>query len=221
MSSIQSIRQNYEQMRAQATNTYANRHIQQAALSASSEKNAVTDEISISLEGMEALESSRSERVRINPLDVLVEDGTITEEQKEQIDEILRASRESETQVTGTSPLSSLIENGTITEEQDSAIKAAFEKVGHPHGKPPGGMPPGGMPPGGMPPSGDASSTSSTSQLDEETLNQLLESLTENGTITDDQQEAISEALTELINKLFAEKEASSTTNNTSTVVIE
>ncbi len=56
---------------------------------------------------------------RANPLDQLVDDGTLTEEQAAAIDEALRSGTVGSTD----NPLASLIEGGTITQEQADSVK--------------------------------------------------------------------------------------------------
>lgn len=82
---------------------------------------------------------------RKDPLDSLVESGTITSDQKQAIKEALEASRmEHQAQMDGKStsgsfqdPLESLVENGTITEDQQEVIKSAFESMKKSHKMPP------------------------------------------------------------------------------------
>jgi len=219
MSSIQNLSQSYEMLKIQSTGNNSARKTQNEEKNQSVSRKLSFDEVSISSEAMLAFEESRSSHARVNPLDELVENGTITEEQKQKIENVLQSSRKSETSTDESSPLSSLIANGTITAEQDEAIKAKFESAG----PPPGGRPPGGPPPGGMPPSGASGSSESanSSTFDEETLNSILELIEDSETLSEEQKTVISEILDEFINKLSSNSDSDENSTSLSIVLNE
>jgi competence protein ComGC len=119
--------------------------------------------------------SIQSHNRRENPLQSLVDDGTITKEQETSIRNALEKARMNQNSegTSGTDPLQTLVDDGTITEDQLEAVKTNFEK-----NRPPMRMgPPPGMKKGGN------------------EIESTLTELEENGTITEDQLEAILEAL--------------------------
>lgn len=214
MSSIQNLRNQYDQLRLQSISSQYTKTGSSTKSSEAAKSYFQSDDIQISEEGLAALEANRSNPPHINALEELVSNGTITEEQSEKIQEAFESNRASGVRPTeGTSPLQSLIDDGTITEEQDDAIKATFDSMkpmGKPHGKPPMGPPPV---------QGNEETNSSTNNLlDEDTINALLKSLSESGTITDDQQSAISSALDSLLSKLYGSDDDESTSTAISTL---
>lgn len=169
---------------------------------------AVSDQISISSDGMQALEEERMKAHRTDPLETLVKDGSITKEQKDAVEDALWAAMEnrqaasatsSQNATTKTDPLASLVSSGTITEDQQAIIKTAFE-TSRPQGPPPGGRPPG------PPPSGGGKQLDST-----------LNSLVSDNTITEDQKTSIQKTLLALI-KALEEGDSTSSTDNSSDI---
>lgn len=105
---------------------------------------AISDQLSISSEGMAALEKERTQHQRVNPLDSLVESGTITEDQKKAIEEAFKAAH-----------------------EREGGDSSSIEGI---KGQRPDGPPPGGRPPG-PPPSQPLSSEQTDSVLSSLTSN--------------------------------------------------
>lgn len=207
MSSISSVSNAYSQIysaqSSQTTAAHGKHHHQKA-----NSDLAVSDQVSISSDGMAALQKDRMQNHRVNPLDSLVESGTITEDQKTAIDAAFKAAHDSEkvaeSGAVQTDPLASLVTSGTITDDQKTAIQDAFEAIKGGKGKRPDGPPPGGRPPG-PPPSKGLSSAQTDS---------VLSSLTASGTITEDQKTAVQKALQAMVDAL---SESDSTDSSSST----
>jgi competence protein ComGC len=128
-----------------------------------------------------------------SPLAGLVSDGTITSEQEQAIKEALETARmayatqagaqNASSNATLKDPLSSLVSSGAITEEQKEAVSEALKS-----GMKANGM--RGMPP---PPPPPQQATGESGQSD--MLSSLLDSLVEDGTLTEDQEESVLSAL--------------------------
>ncbi len=118
-----------------------------------------------------------------NPLDSLVEAGTITSDQEKAIKDALEASRmafqtqagASNSSVTFKDPLGSLVSNGTISKDQASAIKSTFDSDKKAHRMPP---------PPQFQQNGDPAP-----------ISKALDGLVKDGEITSNQQETILSAL--------------------------
>jgi competence protein ComGC len=157
----------------------------------------------ILLEGLSADSSKSANDLRPkDPLESLVEDGTITADQKQAIKDALEKSRMMfQTQMgaekasgTFADPLEGLVDGGTITDEQAEAVKSAFETARKSE-----------MPPPPSPPL----------QEDEEndTLLSILDSLVEDGTITEDQEESIRSAFASAIKAYETQSGSNAETN--------
>ncbi len=153
----------------------------------------IADQISISSDGMPALEEERMKAHRTDPLETLVKDGSISKEQKDAVEDALWVAMENQqaTSAAGsqnvtskTNPLASLVSSGTIREDQQAIIKTAFE-ASRPQGPPPGGRAPGPPPSGGG-----------------KEINSVLSILVSDDTITEDQKTAIQKTLLTLIDAL-------------------
>lgn len=115
-----------------------------------------------------------------NPLDNLVEAGTITSDQEKAIQDAFKEARmaykaqEGTTNATGTvkDPLDSLVEAGTITKEQENSIKDAFNSKREMH-----------------------RIEHSQHNKKPELIMQALDNLTKDGTITNSQEDAIKNAI--------------------------
>jgi polyhydroxyalkanoate synthesis regulator phasin len=91
--------------------------------------------ISISHQGVQALNSSTQVALNSSPLDSLVESGTITQDQADAVQSVFQ-SRGKEIQSSGTynnrvksqNPLDSLVTAGTITQDQEDAIKSELQE---------------------------------------------------------------------------------------------
>lgn len=119
-----------------------------------------------------------------SPLASLVEDGTITEEQAEAIGKALEQARLAHQTQAGAAnassdPLASLVGAGTITEEQSDAVMSKLD-----HAKGPRMMAPPPPPP----------VSSGDEEEDGDTVTDILDSLVEDGTITEAQQAAVKSA---------------------------
>lgn len=113
MSSIQSLRNQYDQLRLQSISSQYNKANSTTKTAENSKAYFQSDNIEISEEGLAALEANRSKPPHINALEELVSNGTITEEQSKAIQEALEAQHEGE-----------------------------MRPMDKPHGKPPMGPPP-------------------------------------------------------------------------------
>lgn len=139
----------------------------QAAAEKQSNTTSTQDSAEFSLEALKAAKDSKA-----NPLESLVNDGTITEEQEKNIANTLQAAVQQQfgSQSTqppvdspGTDPLAGLVSNGTITEDQAKTIKETL----------------------------DAARKSHMNNINE---TDPLDSLVTDGTITQDQKNAIKES---------------------------
>lgn len=135
-------------------------------------------------------------------LDSLVTSGTLTEDQKTAVSDAFQAAfenaRSNMQSSTQSDPLASLVTDGTLTEDQKTAVKSALDSARGQDSKRPGGPPPGGMPPG-PPPSGGVGGSNATRSTDstedeEDTIEALLKSLIENGTIDEEEKTSILQA---------------------------
>lgn len=113
MSSIQSLRNQYDQLRLQSISSQYNKTNNSTKSAENSKAYFQSDAIEISEKGLAALEANRSKPPHINALEELVSNGTITEEQSKAIQEALEAELEGE-----------------------------MPPMDKPHGKPPMGPPP-------------------------------------------------------------------------------
>lgn len=234
MSSINSVSNAYRQIYTSSATQSHQANTQHMRAANGQSGLAVRDQISISDEGLQALidngtltdeeksaideafmtamESSQlgsqqQSQPRVDPLASLIADGTITEEQRDAVKSVLDASRG---QHMGgahrggnpsdaiSSVLDSLVTSGTLTEDQKTAVKSALDSARGQDSKRPGGPPPGGMPPG-PPPSGGVSGSNATRSTDstedeEDTIEALLKSLIENGTIDEEEKTSILQA---------------------------
>lgn len=120
-----------------------------------------------------------------SPLSSLVEDGTITEEQEAAIGKALEQARLAHQTQAGAAnasgdPLASLVESGTITEEQSDAVRSTLDRTRGPRMMAPPPPPP--------------PASSGGEEEEEDTITDILDSLVENGTITEAQQAAVMSA---------------------------
>ncbi len=130
----------------------------------------------------------------INPLDSLVEDGTITEDQKKAIDNALELSRRAYqaqpgatiTSNTFKNPLDGLVEAGTITEDQATAINNTFDSAKKAHRMPP------------SPPQFIQSE-------DSDSMTNILNNLVEDGAITSEQLSVFESAIKAYESQLFSD----------------
>ena len=151
--------------------------LQQDQFEQKQKTNNEDDLISISEQGLQAAGNSIN-MSNSNPLDSLVEAGTITQDQADAVQSVFQA-RGREIQTSGTynntkpqNPLQSLITAGTITQDQADSIKSALDSARKAHR------------------SSEAASSASTKT-------NPLDSLVTDGTITEDQETAIESALEE------------------------
>lgn len=139
------------------------------------------DFISISHQGVQALNSSTQVALNSSPLDSLVESGTITQDQADAVQSVFQ-SRGKEIQSSGTynnrvksqNPLDSLVTAGTITQDQEDTIKSTLQES---------------MKANRLNREEDPSNSSTKADP--------LDSLVTAGTITQDQEDAIKSALEE------------------------
>lgn len=128
-----------------------------------------------------------------DPLDDLVESGVISTEQqaavKAAFESVMGPPPAAPSQSTSgdqVDPLASLVESGVLTQDQAEAVKSALQSMG-----------PQKMqgPPPGPPPTEAASDESDISSF----IDEILASLVEDGTISDDQEEEINSTLESLL----------------------
>jgi len=132
-------------------------------------------------QGIDSLElsstgiSSLTDAKKKSPLDDLVANGTITQDQADAVKAAVQAARQGQTtQASGTStaktnPLDSLVSAGTITQDQENSVMSAIQAHHHHHGS-------------------QGSDGKPTNPLD---------SLVKAGTITQDQEDSIQKAFEE------------------------
>ncbi|MBC2456297.1 hypothetical protein [Clostridium beijerinckii] len=159
------------------------------------------DFISISHQGVQALNSSTQFALNSSPLDSLVESGTITQDQADAVQSVFQ-SRGKEIQSSGTynnrvksqNPLDSLVTAGTITQDQEDAIKSTLQESMKANRV-----------------NRQEDSSNNTNKTDP------LDSLVTAGTITQDQEDEIKSELQESMktNRLNREEDPSNSTNKT------
>jgi competence protein ComGC len=156
---------------------------------------AVSDQISISSDGMQALEEERMKAHRTDPLETLVKDGSITKEQKDAVEDALEASRPQGPPPGGRpsgpppsgggkeidSVLNSLVSNDTITDDQKTAIQktllALIEALEENDST-----------------TSTDSSTDSTNDTNSDFMDEILNKLVADGSISDEQKTAITQS---------------------------
>lgn len=161
------------------------------------------DYIQISQQGMAKIDSSSMISANNSALSSLVEDGTLTQDQADAIQNIFQSGMGS-IKTSGTygsvikpqSPLNSLVESGTITEDQKSAVESAFEAAIK---------------------ANKSENNTSNSGTEEQSDNPLA-SLIEDGTITQDQADAVKSLLDELRDN---DKKVQDNKTNDSTSILE
>lgn len=161
----------YTQSSGQITNTQGESRVHH-------HKRQSQDSIEISQQGLQALGSQGGNNSTVNPLDSLVSDGTITQDQADAIQSAFQSAWQSN-QASGTynskptNPLDSLVSSGTITQDQEDAIKNAFK-------------------------SARQAEQQQTNKVQEDStdnpVNNVLDSMVSAGTITQDQEDAIESA---------------------------
>lgn len=162
----------YTQINSQISSTKGADHKQQYAGGADQSMKSAID----------AGKSSRGNKSG-NPLDSLVESGTITAEQKQAIKDAFDATKMAYQTQAGaavassraTNPLDNLVEAGTITEDQKSAVKSALDSTKNTSKVP-------------------QLSAQFQQNLNFDPITDILDSLVSNGTLTEEQQGAIKNA---------------------------
>jgi hypothetical protein len=121
----------YTQNNAQVSNSQG-----QSRVHHHHKKTQSQDTSQISQEGLQALSSSTqgaSSTAPKSPLDSLIANGTITQDQENSIKSAFQSARQAN--LSGaygskpTNPISSLVANGTITQDQANAIKSSFQSI--------------------------------------------------------------------------------------------
>ncbi len=115
-----------------AQNTVQNMTENQNKITTQSNSNLTgLDTAQISQESLQALQQliGNHRTHSVNPLQSLIDDGTITQDQADAVKNALDQARSAGKQVGAKdeNPLQSLIDDGTLTQDQADAIKSAFE----------------------------------------------------------------------------------------------
>jgi competence protein ComGC len=173
--------------------------------------------------GEDSVELSSNVTNRPNPLEKLINDGTITSDQASAIDQALKTAMDSGMGPgSGADPLASLVSSGTITQDQASSVKSALD-AGRPEKqnsfvsnaldslvsggtltqdqadavqqalKPPNGAPPPQQAASSSSSSGSSSSSSSSTDLSNLSEDEILQLLLSGKISTQQAEEAIKE----------------------------
>ncbi|SPF41060.1 conserved hypothetical protein [Candidatus Desulfosporosinus infrequens] len=184
------------QLQAQISQQIADKRSSAAGNTTSTTSSAQQDTAQFSPQALQAANSSKT-----NPLDALVSNGTITQDQETAIDSTLQAAMQAQsgtqsqsstasTATTGSAttsgPLGSLVTSGVISQSQANAVTNTLKASHHGHHGHHGGS--------SSAPSTTDTDSSSSAQSSTASTNPL-DSLVSNGSITQDQENTINSAL--------------------------